>query len=104
MHFDDSDGVCSCENDISPITVEPCQNEMLLHFPYDKHLNDVTCNKAQSVQVGKGKVILVEDEQRGKVAKFNGNGYLEVPFMRNYFAGNRIDTFSISFFYKAISG
>ena len=77
---------------------------MLLHFPYDQHLNDVTCNKAQSVQVGKGKVVLVEDKIRGKVAKFNGKGYLEVPFIRTYFAGNTVTEFSISLFFKATSG
>ena len=77
---------------------------MLLHFPYDKHLDDVTCKKAKSDQVGSGKVVLVDDIVRGKVAAFNGKGYLEVPFIRTYFAGNTVTEFSISLFFKATSG
>ena len=50
---------------------------MLLHFPFDNHLNDVTCNKAYSSTYGQGTVTLVQDATRGTVASFN-NGYLEV--------------------------
>ena len=103
MHFDDCDEFCSCVPD-ADVTVQPCDSDMLLHFPYDEHLNDVTCNKAISVQVGSGKVILIADDVRGKVAKFNGNGYLEVPFIRGYFGGNTVTKFSFSFFFKATSG
>ena len=46
MHFDDSDTVCTCLPDSGAVT--PCKNNMLLHFPYDTHLNDVTCHKAKS--------------------------------------------------------
>ena len=77
---------------------------MLLHFPYDNHLDDVTCKKAKSDQVGSGKVELVEDAVRGTVASFDGKGYLEVPFIRTYFAGNTVVEFSISLFFKATSG
>ena len=50
---------------------------MLLHFPFDSHLNDVTCMKALSQKLGAGTVTLVTDASRGKVASFNG-AYLDV--------------------------
>ena len=77
---------------------------MLLHFPYDFHFDDVTCTGAKSVQVGSGNVELVQDPLRGTVARFDGKTYLEVPFIRGYFAGNTVNKFSISFFFKANSG
>ena len=53
---------------------------MLLHFPFDNHLNDVTCNKAISSKYGQGSVTLVNDVDRGTVASFD-NGYLEVSIV-----------------------
>ena len=49
---------------------------MLLHFPFDNHLNDVTCTKAISSIYGKGTVALAKDGTR-TVASFK-NAYLEV--------------------------
>ena len=54
-----------------------CDDSMLLHFPFNNHLNDVTCNKAISSTYGQGTVSLVTDANRGTVANFT-NGYLEV--------------------------
>ena len=50
---------------------------MLLHFPFNNHLHDVTCNKAISSKYGQGTVTLVNDAIRGTVAHFD-KGYLEV--------------------------
>ena len=92
--------ICSIEC----IPIESCSSDILLHFPYDEHLNDVTCNQAQSVQCGSGNVVLVTDEVRGKVAKFNGDAFLKVPFIERFFCRNNVTKFSISFFFKPTSG
>ena len=55
--------------------------------------------KSYIIKVG-DKVNLVDDQVRGVVAAFNGNGYLEVPFLRDYFSGKTIYKFTIMAFFK----
>ncbi|KAK2181973.1 hypothetical protein NP493_373g02056 [Ridgeia piscesae] len=71
-----------------------CSSDMLLHFPFDDHFNDVTCNHAISTVYGG--VSIENDTIRGNVACFNTSDHLVVAFMRNWFAGRDVDAFSIA--------
>ena len=52
---------------------------MLLHFPFDDHFDDVTCNHAKTTKYGPGQVTLVwDDERNSTVASFDGRARLEV--------------------------
>ena len=59
--------------------VPTCSNDLLLHFDFDNDFNDVTCHNAVANEYGAGTVTLAASSGRtGKVARFNGRGYLEV--------------------------
>ena len=49
MHFDDADEICACISDKG--YEGKCSSDPMLHFPYAKDLNYITCNKAQSIPV-----------------------------------------------------
>ena len=61
------------------VSVEPsCSDDLLLYFPYDKNLDDVTCHHAKGYSYGDGKVRIVNDDDRGMVAAFDGESRVEV--------------------------
>ena len=64
------------------VAVAPeCTDDMLLHFPFDDHFNDVTCNHAVTTKYGPGQVRLVWDSDRNStVASFDGRARLEVRY------------------------
>ena len=51
---------------------------LALHFPFNTNLKDVSCNMAGWHKVGLGNIAIVEDMERGKVARFDGQTALEV--------------------------
>ena len=72
--------------------------DLLLHFPFDDHLNDVTCKKIPSVE--HGTVELADDAARGKSAHFDGHAVLVVHFMENIFNRIKMDHFSVALWFK----
>ena len=60
------------------VVIPVCTDDLLLHFPYDDHFNDVTCHHAIGTKYGAGVVSIVNDTERGRVAWFDGNARLEV--------------------------
>ncbi|KAI0209107.1 hypothetical protein LSAT2_006170 [Lamellibrachia satsuma] len=100
MIFVDKTGVCTCVQ-ISTVAPE-CVDDMLLHFPFDDHFDDVTCNHAKTTKYGPGQVTLVwDDERNSTVASFDGRARLETRFLYNWFAGRNIHHFSITMWFKA---
>ncbi|KAI0208076.1 hypothetical protein LSAT2_007249 [Lamellibrachia satsuma] len=83
---------CTC--DVIDPEADSCSSDMLLHFPFDDHFNDVTCNRAVSTVYGG--VSIENDTMRGNVACFNETDHLVVDFMRHWFAGRDVEAFSIS--------
>ena len=64
---------------MSLFPVEPtCSDDLLLHFPYNDHFDDVTCHHAKGYAYGDGEVKIVHDTERGQVAEFDGDARLEV--------------------------
>ena len=110
MNFDDSDQVCTCildtsDSSTSPdpahTTRPPCEHDPLLRFPYDRDFDDVTCQRAVSEVKGAGRVTLRSlTPSSPHYAHFPGNSYLEVPFLRGYFAGSHVTVFSVSLFFR----
>ncbi|KAI0233151.1 hypothetical protein LSAT2_016591 [Lamellibrachia satsuma] len=98
MEFDDSDDQCAC---IVLSAIEPnCADELLLHFPYDKHFDDVTCHHAKGYAYGDGKVRIVNDDVRGRVAEFDGASHLQVPFMRNWFKDKHVTGLTVALWFR----
>ena len=66
------------EEDVSVVfpDADSCSSDMLLHFPFDDHFNDVTCNRAVSTVYGG--VSIENDTMRGNVACFNESDHLVV--------------------------
>ena len=69
--------------DVSALFVQVypnCSDDLLLHLPFRKTLNDVTCHHAESTLCGpEGGVKLVYDYYLYRnVACFDGSAYLEV--------------------------
>ena len=58
-----------------------CTSDMLLHFPFDDHFNDVTCTGA--ISTVHGDVSIENDAMRGNVACFNGTDHLVVSYACN---------------------
>ena len=60
-------------------TVVPtCADNLLLHFPYEDHYNDVTCHHAIATKYGEGVSIRYDSDRRGNVACFTGGTHFEV--------------------------
>ena len=56
----------------------PCEDNLLLHFPFENSFDDVTCHGAVATKYGSGSVELITDPVHGNVASFDGSAYLEV--------------------------
>ena len=69
-----------------------CADDLLLHFPYDNHYNDVTCHQAIATQYGSGVSIQFDSVRKGNVACFTGDTHFEVCFLlkckKKHFAVN----------------
>ncbi|KAK2183562.1 hypothetical protein NP493_306g01018 [Ridgeia piscesae] len=98
MEFTNAGELCDCIFVNSP-GHQRCSGDLLLHLPFDHNFNDVTCNKAIATRYGRG-VSIVNDLSRGHVAFFDGSGYLDVSFMRSWFASSKIDEFTITLWFK----
>ena len=60
-------------------TVNPtCTDNLLLHFPYEEHYNDVTCHQAIATKYGEGVSIRHDSDRAGNVACFTGQTHFEV--------------------------
>ena len=55
-----------------------CADDLLLHFPYNDHYNDVTCHKAIATLYGDGVSLVADANRPGKVACFTGQTHFEV--------------------------
>ena len=55
-----------------------CSDDLLLHFPYEDHYNDVTCHKAIATQYGDGVSLEADAVRGGNVACFTGDTHFEV--------------------------
>jgi len=91
-----SSSACGCILGANLPSVDACEQDPFLYFPFDSHFNDVSCNHAASDNVGNvvnrwGKV--------GNSAFFDGKSRLEVPFIRNWFANKAEDKFSIALWF-----
>ncbi|KAI0242791.1 hypothetical protein LSAT2_011097 [Lamellibrachia satsuma] len=94
-----SDDKCNC---LGP-AVTSCSDDLLLHFNFENGFTDVTCHHAVANKYGDGTVALMTDPGRpGKVTRLDGRGYLEVPFIRTWFANNDVNTFTISLWYNRL--
>ena len=54
-----------------------CSDDMLLHFPFTDHFNDITCKHAQGDMYGHPVIVYDADLDR-KVAEFDGNSNILV--------------------------
>ena len=64
---------------ITLFSVDPsCSDDLLLYFPYDVDFDDVTCHHAKGYAYGDGVARIVNDVDRGKVVRFDGNVRIEV--------------------------
>ncbi|KAK2175222.1 hypothetical protein NP493_743g03045 [Ridgeia piscesae] len=66
---------CGCvpKSEINPT----CADDLLLHFPYEDHYNDVTCHGAVATQYGEGVKKKFDASRRGIVACFSGKTHFE---------------------------
>ncbi|KAI0236837.1 hypothetical protein LSAT2_012606, partial [Lamellibrachia satsuma] len=126
MEFENRYGLCDC----LPVSqIEPtCADNLLLHFPYEDHYNDVTCHHAIATKYGEGVSIRYDSDRRGNVACFTGDFLLGeftktnesrisetsrtcavvttaittpvVPFMRTWFANNKVNQFTVTVWFK----
>ena len=61
------------------VSVEgPCEDGLLLDFPFHSNFDDVTCHHANAYSYGDGKVRIVDDNVRSRVAEFDGESHLQV--------------------------
>lgn len=81
-------------------TNEECTDEegLLLHFPFDEHLNDVTCDRIPTDEYGD--VQLSDDAPMGKSAYFDGHSLLLVNYMTNIFNRVSVDHFTVALWFK----
>jgi len=74
------------------LSVDPtCDNELLLHFPYEIDFDDVTCHKAKGYSYGQdgGHVKIVYDNDRQEnVAEFDGKSRIEVRKLHTHYPDN----------------
>ena len=54
-----------------------CSDDLVLHFTYEEHFNDMTCNHAIATMYGHGTATLVTDGNHTAV-RFDGRSYFEV--------------------------
>ncbi|KAI0208077.1 hypothetical protein LSAT2_007250, partial [Lamellibrachia satsuma] len=98
MEFTNEGELCDCIF-VNALARPNCSSDLLLYLPFDDHFNDITCNKAIATRYGKG-VSIVNDPQRGRVAFFNGHGYLEVSFLRSWLSASNVDKFTVTLWLK----
>ncbi|KAI0236841.1 hypothetical protein LSAT2_012610 [Lamellibrachia satsuma] len=98
MKFVNMGDLCDCLPD-GPL-IPTCADDLLLHFPYDNHYNDVTCHHAIATQYGTGVSIRFDSDRNGNVACFTGGTHFEVAFLRTWFANNKVDKFTVSVWFK----
>ncbi|KAK2193943.1 hypothetical protein NP493_4g03049 [Ridgeia piscesae] len=98
MEFVNMGDLCDCIP-VGPL-IPQCHDDLLLHFPYEDHYNDVTCHQAIATQYGTGVSIQHDPVRNGNVACFAGNTHFEVAFLRTWFANNKVDKFSVSVWFK----
>ncbi|KAK2173994.1 hypothetical protein NP493_837g01005 [Ridgeia piscesae] len=105
FEFFDSDDPCTC---IPVKAIDPtCDNELLLHFPYEIDFDDITCHKAKGYSYGQdgGHVKIVYDNDRQEnVAEFDGKSRIEVPFMRNWLQDQNQQAWTVTAWVKREQG
>ena len=58
------------------LSVKPCKQDPMLHFPFDSHFDDVGCSMAKGINYGSGSDIV---KNNGKAfACFAGHSHIEV--------------------------
>ena len=62
---------------ITTIIESKCDTDPLLHFPYDEHLDDVTCRNAQAQKYGSGRIVFRSSGSR-KFICLLGDAHMEV--------------------------
>ncbi|KAI0220620.1 hypothetical protein LSAT2_027886 [Lamellibrachia satsuma] len=78
-----------------------CSDDLLLYFSYEDHYNDVTCHQAIATQYGHGVERKIDPSRNDSgVACFSGQTHFEVPFLRTWFAENKVDKFSITVWFQ----
>ena len=90
--------VCTCVP--SNAGVVACDSDVLLYFPFDDDLHDHSCHRAVSTQTSTQNVVLVNDKERGTVAKFAGACSLHVGFLYNWFADRKVTAWSMTVWIK----
>jgi len=55
-----------------------CDDDLLLHFPYEDHYNDVTCHQAIATQYGVGVSLQFDVDRKSNVACFTGGTHFQV--------------------------
>ncbi|KAI0235884.1 hypothetical protein LSAT2_013571 [Lamellibrachia satsuma] len=94
--------ICDC---LQVSLIDPsCSDDLLLYFPYDVDFDDVTCHHAKGYAYGDGVASIVNDVDRGKVVRFDGNVRIEVPFMRNWFKDQCTTKFTVMLWFKRDPG
>ena len=58
--------------------IPQCEDDLLLHVPYEDHYNDVTCHHAVATQYGDGVSLQFDPGRNGNVACFTGGIHFEV--------------------------
>ena len=71
-----------------------CEDDLLLHFPYEDHYNDVTCHHAIATQYGDGVSLQYDAERQGNVACFTGGTHFEVILVFT-FASTQYDKYNV---------
>ena len=60
---------------------ETCKSDPMLHFPYDDHFNDVSCNRALSTTYGDLHGATLHKQGNHKFVCFAGKTNFEVQFI-----------------------
>ncbi|KAI0218126.1 hypothetical protein LSAT2_030156 [Lamellibrachia satsuma] len=98
MVFQDPPCGCVQLTEITPT----CRDDLLLHFPYEDHYNDVTCHHAIATQYGSDVRRTFDAVRNSNVACFGGNSHFEVSFLRTWFAENSVDRFSVAVWFQIL--
>ena len=67
--------------------IPQCADDLLLHFPYEDHYDDVTCHQAIATKNGDGVSLQFDPERNGNVACFTGGTHFEVSTAIDITAG-----------------
>ncbi|KAK2189371.1 hypothetical protein NP493_108g03006 [Ridgeia piscesae] len=68
----------SCELGATRRLTPKCDDDLLLHFPYEDHYNDVTCHQAIATQYGVGVSLQFDVDRKSNVACFTGGTHFQV--------------------------